>query len=362
MPILTRIQSGLLQEDHFDSPALDAEWSTGLIDLAQIDLTTRPGFLQITPGAGSAYLLRPEPAERYVVEVVLDYAPAVPDDQGGIAIYRAETEKLELVSYYDAARPGPWVGLRLFCNGSSYAGYASPDGKTWSLVGQERLFGSKQIGLCLGAKGNAIMAVDRWLTAADRYLVVGNLIPGMRIELLDDAGSLVDSATCPGDDDRVFIDMIRREWPFRGQLRVIGTGGNEIYTTPVDDLWPGDRFWYDVALEIQRNGTALPLDAITHLGSLQNGFLELQLSVVNRDTEEVRNLLLGIQQYQEHRGYEWVKLAPDNFGLPGAYSDTLHIPVLPPGGVQYFWLRVDRQSIPIAEAFEDYVFRLVVRN
>lgn len=342
--------------DSFD--ALDSAWVATPNDSSRFSVTERPGYLRLQPGP-QLYLLRDQPGERYLIDVQLDYIPTQDGDEAGLAVFLAENHKAELVSYFDAARPEQWTGLRLFRNGDSYEGYAF-DGTSWKMIGRVLLPSAHLVGLVL--RGTVAADFDHWLVMHDRYLQIGNLTEGMRVDIVDQQGTVLASETCPATDDRVRFDMIGWEIPTVAGLQVYGSSGNLLYTVPATELYPGDLYWWDLNLEIYWNGNPLPPDQITPIGEIQDGFLEVPMQVVNNDTETAYNFYISVQPYQTHRGHEWVSVAEDNLGTPGQYAKEIHVSQLPPGAVYPFWVRVDRKLIPLAETFEDYAFRLVIRS
>jgi hypothetical protein len=364
MAILNRIQSGQAQVDTFDEVTLDPVWIVTPNDPLRYSVTDRPGFLRLMHGSPNLYLLRDEPGSKYLMDLKLDYTPDSETDQGGLVAYRSNEQMIELVSYYDAGQLGPWVGMRLYRNGTTYQAYASADGDTWIYIGSQQISLTDRIGLTLhSAVDTTLMDVDTWQVASDRYVHVGNLLDGMYVELADSLGDVVVTATCTTPADRIVIDMIERPIPFEGTLRLYGASSLLLHETELGDIWPGDIFWYDVNMQLWMNGELVSPDSTTYLGTMQDGYIEVPLMLVNVDPDTVINVLVAMQQFQTYRGWDWVQVAPDILGVPGDYVDNVPITSLVSGGTFPFWMRVETPDEATAfDAFEDWKFQLVIRN
>ncbi len=156
-------------DDGFDSSTLDSKWSWIREDPTHWSLTERPGFLRIITQRGDLYgghndlrngLLQTMPALDFDVTTKVSINVAQEFHQGGLLIYQDSDNYLKLVRSWDNLWGGADVVfalerngyfyhshhhtvpadigtlyLRISQSGTSYSGYYSQDGMTWTLLG-----------------------------------------------------------------------------------------------------------------------------------------------------------------------------------------------------------------------------------
>lgn len=366
MPLLNRLSSGKIYFDDFTETALNPIWQPSPTDPNRYSLTERAGYLRMKHGDTPFYLLMDMPNRDFVFEIKNDYNPVMVSDAAGIVVFRDNEARIELIECYDPVKgPSNYTHMRMVRKGNQFTGYGSRDnGQTWEIIGSALADGMTKIGLVVhhpNVTNSVPFDVDYVKVFGDTTFIVGNLTPGMVIELLNPVGQVVVSTPCPSGRDFVEIDLTNFPIPYTGSLRV-KKDGQVLETSPLMEIWGGDMFWYGLTLEVYKDGVLLPKDRDTTLGGMVNGVIEVVLTIKNPSSEPVYNVRVYRSPYFQYRGYEWVLLAHDESGVPGEYGESLTFDSIYPGEEKKFWLKVQKRYPHDASFARDHKFLLCVEQ
>ena len=347
MPLINKLSSGRIYSDEFTSVDVNPIWQVSPTDPSRYSLTDREGYLRLKHGDAPLYLLMDMPNKDFVFEIKNDYLPTQVGDSAGIVVYRDASSRIELLEYFDSrTRTVAYTHMRVQRKGEVYTGYGSEDdGRTWKIIGSGTAQGMTKIGLVINglqATGVKDFDVDYVKVFEDNKFIVGNLSPGMKVELLDENNNLLDSRVCPTEQDHIYIETVTLPSELKGRIR-ISEGGEIIETSDLMTIWGGDVFWYGLIVEVLRNGDLLPKDTETPLGHMINGLIEAIVSVRNPGSDPLPNVKVSRSKYFDHRGHEWVKLAEDIGGFPGDYKDEVFIGTIFPGEEYKIWIKITKE-------------------
>lgn len=367
MSLLNRLSTGRILEDDFTSTTLNEMWQPSPSDPSRYSLTENPGYLRLKHGDIPLYILMDLPNRDFVFEIKNTYNPTKEDDTGGIIVFRDESHFVQLLEYFDAEKG---VGLnfthmRMVRTGSLYSGYGSKDGGlTWQLIGTTTSDTVNKIGLVLNNNpvGGVPLDIDYVKVYSDRRILIGNLAPGMQIDLLKSDGTKVASKKCPVGADHIYIDMTNLPAPFYGKIRVWNASGVLKETSDNMNIWGGDVFWYGLVVEVYKDNNLLPKDVETELGPMMSGSIEVKLIVKNPSIAPIYNTLISVKKFHEFHGYEWAHVAEDLGGTPGEYDYSLNLGTLYAGEERTIWLKVSKQFTNDFAMAGEHKFYLEVTN
>lgn len=366
--LLSRISSGFVLEDTFDSEVLHERWQVSPSNHSRYSLTERKGYLRLKHGDPDIFILMSAPRFDFVMEVDTKYVPIHPSDQGGIVAFRDNLNYLELLEYYDPVTGTTYAydRLRMIRRSDLFEGYGSNDnGKTWDLIGTGYLDAPK-IGFVLHGlqeANSASLDIDGIRIYRDTYIHVGNLNPGQNVKLVTPTGDLVGEAICQPDYDHAKINVQNINFPFSGKIQLYDKSGFLLDETEVlNDIWGGDVFWYGIKLDLEMDGILLRQDREYQLGNMQNGFIERRAYVINNNDIPVYNVKASIAALSEYYGWEWADLAKDLFDFPGEYKDKIELGTILPGEKIPIWIKVTRRPNQQIASLHDYKFRIVFES
>lgn len=319
-------------------------------------------------GAPSLYILMNSPRFDFVFEADTDYDPIKANDQGGIVAFRDKDTRLELLEYYDPVTGTTYKynRIRMIRRGDLWEGYGTDDnGVTWELIGVSYLSAPK-VGLVL--HGNQEVDVDtldvkRVRMYRDTNIQVGNLMPGMKVQLLNSAGAVIREEICKPDADHVKLDVSTLTLPHVGKVRVYDhTGGLLEESTQMSDMWGGDIWWYGVKLDVEIDGSMLRQDREYQMGNMESGVIEKKIWIVNNNDIPLYNIRVSIQSYSEYFGWQWADIAKDVYNQPGSYQDMVFLGTIVEKDRVPLWVKITRQPEQQLASLNDYKFRLLIES
>ncbi len=163
--------------DDFQGPALDQRWSWAREDPTHWSLSARPGYLRIITQTGGIYestekqknlLLMPAPKGDFRIVTKCTIDPTENFQYAGLMVYQGRNNYVQINRAFtdgnsfnfDLEADGKPINkrvpasvttfyLRITKQGNTYTGDYSPDGETWTMVGQgsASLVDSK-VGIC----------------------------------------------------------------------------------------------------------------------------------------------------------------------------------------------------------------------
>ncbi|WLR50021.1 hypothetical protein LC040_12080 [Bacillus tianshenii] len=326
-----RRETGLIVNDQFD--ILDSRWNIS----GQANATENPGYLRLMPSAGDTLALFNLPVQDIALEFWADFVPVESVDRAGLIVWKDSETKIELLE-------------TLLTSGKSYDKYrAVRMGLVWDFYGvtgdtveyiDSAELEAGKAGVILKSGSTIPFDVDRMVLCKGDKLYITNVLPGWNVELYDDSNSLVSSKLVEQSTTYVLFEIPRLALSGRIDVKdetntLIGSIDSEFYG--------GDVYEYGTYLIVEQNGAELAPDTETDIGYMQNGKLEVQMTLKNpSNVMTAQNIELMVQQYDSKFGYQWADISSDVGGVPGTYSDTLAITSLVPGGEQMFWLKVEK--------------------
>lgn len=298
-------------------------------------------------GDAPLYLLMNMPNRDFILEIKNDYIPLNDMDNAGLVIYRDSDNRVELLEYYDEITGVPvnYEYMRIQRIGDRYIGYGSVDGIAWEIIGSTVAQDMGHIGLVINGQlaDTTFFDIEYVKVFADNKFTIGNLTPGMEVQVLDDLDNVLLSGVCQADTDFVNIDISTMTMPITNRIRVME--GEEVKeTTSSMEIWGGDTFWYGLIVEVYQDDALIPHDRETSLGHMINGIIESVISIKNPSTDPITNVQVAVSKYFAYEGYEWVKLADDVGSAPGVYNDDLFIGLLNPGETRKVWIQIKKDN------------------
>lgn len=364
MPLVNKLSSGKIYSDDFTDTQLNPIWQASPTDPSRYSLTDRTGYLRLKHGDTPLYLFMDVPNRDFVFEIQNDYAPIQDSDTAGIVAYRDTNSRIELLEYFNSADNSSvtYTHMRMQKKGELYTGYGSKDnGKTWEIIGASSAQDITKVGLVINGPqiGNAAnVDIDYVRVFESSKIVISNLTPGMEVRLIDADGVIVESQICQVGKDNLWIDLATRPIPFTGQLSVLENGIVK-ETSPTMDIWGGDTFWYGLLVEVYHDNTLVPKDIETQLGHMINGIIEDVFVIKNPGEDPITNVKAVIAQYFDYQGFDWVEIAEDIGGSPGAYSNEVFLGLMQPAEERKVWIKVTKSN-PYTSLVADHKFLLEV--
>jgi hypothetical protein len=343
-------------------------WQVSPSDNTRYSLTEKPGYLRMKHGDPDLFILINSPRYDFVLEVDTSYVPVRASDQGGVAAFRDQQTRIELLEYYDPATgtTKAFDKLRLIRRADLFEGYGSNDnGKTWELIGVSYMTAPK-VGMVLHGIQEAQsddLDISEVRMYRDTTVQVGNIIPGQTVKLVDSAGTTLGLEICKQDSDYIKIDCTKMIFPLTAKIQVYDTAGFLLDETALlTDVWGGDVFWYGVKLDLEVDNILLRQDREYQLGNMASGIIERLTYVINNNDIPLYNVKCTIMSMSEYYGWEWTDIAADLYGQPGTYQDSIFIGTIKPGERIPLWCKVTRRPYQQIASLQDYKFRLMFES
>lgn len=323
-------ESGLLVDDAFQS--LD-DWAVSDSN----SVTLNDGLNMVHNENKDVRVMRDIPQGSGVFYFSIDYTPTLEGDEAGVILHRNNNESVELLEYKNGGQ-GELTDVRITKNGNEYTFEMLRNGE-WEFVDSiEHPF--TKVGLITkkGAPNFESLIATRFLALTSRYLTVMNLLEGFRVEL---GGESVTATS----DGQIQLDIPNGE--YTGTLKIYDEL-NTLISESTGTFYGGDQWNLGSFLILKKDGVELSHFDPTNLGRIVNNHLEVQLEVFNPAAIAALNLKLQVRQYTTHAnghvGWEWVDLALDNNGVPGAYDKEITFDTVNADSSVFFWVRIDKDS------------------
>lgn len=364
-----RMQSGLIFDDSFET--LDPRWLVSPSDSFTLDGTTEQLVMDHNNSDRSTHALFTLPADEDVIlmQVHADYTPTQIGDEGGIVVWKNALEKVEFLESEDNTQAGEYSVWRAIKRHNLWTFFAERN-SAWELFDSTICLDPIMAGVVLKGRprnGYVPLAVDRVILCRGSHISVGNVEGTQKVELIDEWGQVVSAQIVP--DGYAGIDLELPTIPFKGKVKVFEDDGQGTYVVideqgDFTDMYGGDVFMSGTDLKVTWKGKELSEMAPTHIGSLKNNELELQMKVLNDNEGKVaENVEIRIAAYFDEYGWEWCDIAEDIQGSPGTYQDTaIPIGTLMPGDSKDFWVKIVRAAMENTNQVRPTHFYLEVYN
>ncbi len=356
MAIINRVESGLIFEDNFSDPSLSSNWLMSPSDTSRYSTTEISGYLRLKHGDPDIYALLPMPDGDFVFEIANNYFPTIESDMGGIVAYQGESQKVELLEYFDKN----YTHMRIKRSQGRYEGYGSSDGgNTWKLIGSGVSPGLTMIGVELQGKNNVNsvnLDIDYVRIMRDNKIIVGNLLPNWKVILRNFNNQILSQTTVPQGKKVTYLNV--NTLSIYGTVEIYDSLGQLIGKTALDHLWGGDVFSYDLDLSFSIDDIVLRQDISLDLGEMVQNFIEKRVIVTNNEDYILNNVHIGIYQLLAREGYQLADVSLDDLGMPFSYGDNIIIESIGPTQEVTFWLKISREDY--VPSMQDYAFKIVV--
>jgi hypothetical protein len=338
--MLYKREDGKIRDDSFTTGALPNDWI--ITPNSSFSLSERPGYLRILRDATKDILaLFPVPSS-FAIEIEADYHPTEAADNGGLLLFRDSEQKVEFLEMYTNETATDVSRWRAVGENSVFDLY-SDSGNSMEFIDSAAIEPVKA-GIILkkgDAPGFVPLDVQRVIVTTSDTLTVGNLQDGMTVELVDTGGNVHASVVASGGAAALKMPTLR----FDGKL--VLRQGSSILEEVSNVFYGGDRYDRGTSLKIvtdEITKTELSVTAPTDLGLMINGVLLKKLWVYNPEPVYVSTVSIDVVQWSSKFGYQWVDIADDVNGSPGTFGDSITIPLIAPGGLVPFYVRVTQGS------------------
>lgn len=345
---LSKNISGLIYNNDFSEQALDSSWTISPDIPDQYSLTDRTGYLRLKHGTTPLMITKTILSNiDLVCEIKIDYTPIVVNDNGGLVIYRTDTQKAELLKYHDNNVTPDWQYLRLVKKDGIWKAFTSVDRTGWVMHGAIAEFGAQQIGFITSSTVTNCKPMDIEYIKIYRSneLLIANLGPGMRCQLYSSDDELLIDAIVEDNESSLQLDVSTYTFPMSGYFKIYETDGTlMLHSNIIDDMWGGDTYWYGSPLSIYMEDIIVSSGKENSIGNLIGGKITKKLKMVNSQAQSLSNVNIFIRDYNGLSGSEWVSLAKDKNGIPDEFTNTLLYETIEPDLEVYFWMQIVRTN------------------
>lgn len=362
MSILKRVQSGLFFEDTYRTRALGDNYTLSPSDFTRVSLTERQGFLRLKHGEEPLFLFIDdlENLNEYVVEFHNLYNPTSVGDEGGVIVYKNDTEKLELVEYFDevkgVAMTYPYI--RLHRNGDIYSAFYSNDGEEWEYLGSETFSGKgAKVGFFLYGSEGQDLDIDYIKVYKSPNVVIQGVPKNYNVKLFDGEGQLVSNNRATKDHANIFLKMLDIPFPDDFTIQITDDSGELVGQTELSHCELGDEYRFQYALDVhvirEEGDFQAKIETKNYLGNVENHegdmYLERLIRVHNPfETYAFRNVQVEPVKYEDE-GYLGVVLARDLDGVKSSFVTKLSLGDILPKKNVYMWIRAYRGDVEVTD-------------
>lgn len=316
---IIKIVSGILFFDEFDDQNLKLDWLLIPNDSLRYSLVEKPGYLKLYHNTPDLLLLIEETSTSYVLDVKNEYVPSDGTVQGGLIVFKATNDNLELLEYYSDTQDESIVYefLRLEKSNSVYTGY----GKNhimddWELIGSTEFTGSGKVGITL--KGYNIasspsMDLDFFRMYKDHTIQIVNVPLNYTVSLRNEEGTSIQALKVKNTYNGVtfILDSIP---PITSTFQIFDENNVLIKTSDVFDIVGGDVFYYGAYPILSMNGINLLSEEECFLGYFTSSIINFVITVSNPYSEDLTNLVISPVQYELDDGYKMVTFSKESTG------------------------------------------------
>jgi hypothetical protein len=180
--------------------------------------------------------------------------------------------------------------------------------------------------------------VNNFVICNGDKLQVSNILPDYSVKLYDGSSTLIETKTVIEDTTGVEFNL--PTVPYNGKIEVYDDS-DTLLDSVSTNFYAGDIYQLGTFLQILKDDVELSLVDFTNLGTMYNGFLEIQLTVKNPSlTITATNIIISVIQYDSKFGFQWVDIANDLDGVPHTYGDLISISSIGPEETVPMWLRI----------------------
>lgn len=261
------------------------------------------------------------------------YTPLVSGDVGGLCLYNANNETIELLEFADASIEN-LEEIKVIKNGNVYEFFMKRSGQYVFVGGVNHEF--TKIGFVMkeGHPEYEPMLVKRFLETKGSAVRIANIPEGFKVTL--------GSAEVIADSDELAVFELD-DLEYTGELKIYTENG-ELLTSDTATFYGGDEYTLGTYLQMKLDGNILGEgpENITKLGTIINKELETKLELYNPSDMTANNIKLSVGVAYEDGSDAWSDIAVDEDGAPGEYKKEITLDKLLSGESFFFWLRNKR--------------------
>lgn len=324
-------ESGKILVDYFDS--INPKWL--MSPFSSFNNVVKKGFLRMNHSADKdVLLLIDKPQGNIAIQVISEYAPTKEGDEGGLLIYRNETNKIEFLESMKlsgAPDPKEWMAVS---KENQWDFYNKTD-VTFDYVRSEQLEAYK-IGVVLKrgiVEGFTPLNINKIIITTSNLLRLRQLYEKYKVVLKDAAENVISTSFVEAANTGIDIPLPSLE--FEGIVEIYDEDGTLVAKRQTT-FFGGDMYCMGSSLHISMDTKELDETDPTHLGYMTETERLVKMTLTNGNVGPVSNVKVVIQQYMEKFGYTWAHLSLDG----SKYTDELAIETLDAGSSKDFWVKI----------------------
>lgn len=284
--------------------------------------------------------------DNILMQVYADYYPTTDGEGAGIVIWKNAMEKVEFVETADTDRVETYTVWRAVKRGNLWVFYAQQEDGSWELFDSTVCIEPSLMGVTLRdnlAEDSKDLNVNKIIMCRGTHIQVVNLVGGNAVKLVNDNGEVVRESVVSDNHSGVAVEL--PSIPFKGTIEIYDTlDGNLISKTETEkdeyvEMYGGDVYAKGADLKIKWRDRWLDEFNPTHLASLKNGVLELDMTLYNTHEYDIaEDTTIRVAQYLDHFGWKWVDISLT--GREDDYMDELYIGQLDPLSSRRFYVKI----------------------
>lgn len=359
--MITRISSGKIFVDEFESSQLNDKWTVLPNDPLRYNLTEVPGHLVIYHGDTDIMFLVDEP-ENYVLDVKNDYIPSNSVNQAGVIIYKSAEDNIEVLEYFDVEQNEKYVYkyIRVVKYNNVYTIYGkNSEQEPWEVFGSIEFEGAGKVGLIVKGPlegSSSQFLVDYFRLYRSNEIHVVNVPQGYKIVIKNAQEQVIGAKTVQSPYNGVSI-KVDALFPVLGYIEVYNENNELVTRSTQFDLCGGDVFYYGAVLQVLVDGHDLFLDGEYFMGYYINNEINFQIEIRNPFDNNFDNVTISAQQYGNNRGWEFV-----NFSMTqdGPFVPVLNIGTVPAHSSVFLYGKIIRDPDVLGLEIDPFRFYLKV--
>lgn len=361
MGVITLLESGFLYRDDFTDQGLSPVWDILPYDLSRVDKKADKVLIKHGEEPIHIILSMLTNENECILDVNNTYVPSHSVDVGGIIVRGSSDESLTAEEYYDpdtnSVHSYPWV--RIVRSFNNYSAYWSNDGCEWNLIGSSYFDNpSPKIGIYLGGE----LGSDYELLEVRAYkrtnITIGNLTPGMAVNIIDTDGTIMRSTKCLKLRDTVEINVSDLPMPFNGRFQFVMTDNSVFNDDTVYSIYGGDKYQFNVTPVIHFeytdpiSGTKefKPLvpnieEFMGYFGATHGITARVRMKITNPYAGTFKDTSIAVVKHLTDYHDSHVFIANDISGSMGTTAKSIIVKSVTPSSEVYFWIQMERGDI-----------------
>jgi len=346
----TRLVSGKIFFDDFDSTELNLAWTLVPNDDTRYSLAERPGYLKLFHSDPDVMLLLDEP-EKYVLDMKNDYLPLSSLVQSGIVIFREIDNSLEILEYYDEEQDVSFVYeyMRVIKSGNVYTMYGRNTlAANWELVASMEFESAGKIGLiCKGpaVAGSSQFQVDFVKIYKSNEVQLLNVPENYRVDLCRETTNEVIFSRKVNDPYNGVTLLLDDIPDARIYFKIFDESFEEVHTSSVFDMCGGDIYYYGSTLLVFVDGQSMQLDEEFFLGYFEGNKIDFEVELQNPHEVAFNDVVVSAIAYEgDIVAYTLVKFSLDPNALSEEYTESVVVPEIAGLGTTTLYGRVFREE------------------